>query len=252
MMALVVLVTVAGLQAVGLILVVALLIVPAVAARFWTDRLCRCLVIDRRCDRRNRVGTSASTSSRRSCPRQPAGAVIVLTDRRASSCMSMVARTGSAASIGGDDPAFAACRMRIAGDHVLEVVSRSLRRDDDSACRHSARSRRRRGWSRRFGVQWLRHSQMLRAKRHDRSGAQRTAFACRRRGSTCEAHASSRNHAALGAVPGQLRGRGSRVTSIGRLTRSSTFSRTALVRMSSRQKSRPRAASSSRFRGPER
>lgn len=39
MMALVVLVTVIGLQAVGLILVVALLIIPASAARFWTFRL---------------------------------------------------------------------------------------------------------------------------------------------------------------------------------------------------------------------
>jgi manganese/zinc/iron transport system permease protein len=39
MMAMVVLVTVVGLQAVGLILVVALLIIPAAAARFWTDNL---------------------------------------------------------------------------------------------------------------------------------------------------------------------------------------------------------------------
>ncbi len=39
MMSLVVLTTVVGLQAVGLILVVALLIVPAAAARFWTDAL---------------------------------------------------------------------------------------------------------------------------------------------------------------------------------------------------------------------
>ena len=39
MMALVVLVTVIGLQAVGLILVVALLIIPAASARFWTHRL---------------------------------------------------------------------------------------------------------------------------------------------------------------------------------------------------------------------
>ncbi|MCK6457070.1 MAG: metal ABC transporter permease [Phycisphaerae bacterium] len=39
MMALVVVTTVVGLQAVGLILVVAMLIVPPAAARFWTDRL---------------------------------------------------------------------------------------------------------------------------------------------------------------------------------------------------------------------
>lgn len=39
MMALVVTVTVVGLQAVGLILVIALLIIPAAAARFWTERM---------------------------------------------------------------------------------------------------------------------------------------------------------------------------------------------------------------------
>jgi manganese/zinc/iron transport system permease protein len=41
MMALVVLTTVIGLQAVGLILIVAMLIIPAAAARFWTDDLSR-------------------------------------------------------------------------------------------------------------------------------------------------------------------------------------------------------------------
>lgn len=45
MMALVVLTTVVGLQAVGLILVVALLIIPAAAARFWTDELSAMTVI---------------------------------------------------------------------------------------------------------------------------------------------------------------------------------------------------------------
>lgn len=39
MMALVVVVTVIGLQAVGLILIIALVIIPAAAARFWTERL---------------------------------------------------------------------------------------------------------------------------------------------------------------------------------------------------------------------
>ncbi len=75
MMSLIVLVTVAGLQAVGLILVVALLIIPAAAARFWTDRL-RWLVV---------IGAfigglsgylGAAVSSL--LPRKPAGAVIVM------------------------------------------------------------------------------------------------------------------------------------------------------------------------------
>jgi manganese/zinc/iron transport system permease protein len=45
MMALVVVVTVIGLQAVGLILVVALLIIPASAARFWTHSLKKLLIL---------------------------------------------------------------------------------------------------------------------------------------------------------------------------------------------------------------
>jgi len=45
MMGLVVVTTVVGLQAVGLILVVALLIIPAAAARFWTDRLTTMIVL---------------------------------------------------------------------------------------------------------------------------------------------------------------------------------------------------------------
>ncbi|MEX0885475.1 MAG: iron chelate uptake ABC transporter family permease subunit [Phycisphaeraceae bacterium] len=45
MMGLAVAVTVIGLQAVGLILVVAMLIIPAAAARFWTDRLVTMTII---------------------------------------------------------------------------------------------------------------------------------------------------------------------------------------------------------------
>ncbi len=45
MMALVVIVTVVGLQAVGLILVVAMLIIPAATARFWSERLVTLLVL---------------------------------------------------------------------------------------------------------------------------------------------------------------------------------------------------------------
>ncbi|MEM1446675.1 MAG: iron chelate uptake ABC transporter family permease subunit [Planctomycetota bacterium] len=75
MMALVVVVTVAGLQAVGLILVVAMLIIPAVAARFWTDRLWLLVVLAALIG-----GLSGYLGSSTSAllPRKPAGAVIVL------------------------------------------------------------------------------------------------------------------------------------------------------------------------------
>ncbi|MEM8866959.1 MAG: iron chelate uptake ABC transporter family permease subunit [Verrucomicrobiota bacterium] len=68
-------VTVAGLQAVGLILIIAFLITPAATARFWTDQLDRMLVLSAviggLC---GWLGASLSAFF----PKMPAGAVIVL------------------------------------------------------------------------------------------------------------------------------------------------------------------------------
>ena len=76
MMALVTVVTVIGLQSVGLILIVALLIVPAAAARFWTERLSKMVFISAFIG-----GMSGYLGSAGSAlfPRFPAGSVIVLT-----------------------------------------------------------------------------------------------------------------------------------------------------------------------------
>lgn len=72
---LVTLVTVAGLQAVGLILVIALLITPAAAARFWTDRLDQMLLLSGLIGGLSGwLGASVSALA----PRLPAGALIVL------------------------------------------------------------------------------------------------------------------------------------------------------------------------------
>jgi manganese/zinc/iron transport system permease protein len=75
MMALVVAVTVVGLRAVGLILIIALLIVPPAAARFWTERLGRMTVLSALFGGLSGyLGAAASALF----PRFPAGAVIVL------------------------------------------------------------------------------------------------------------------------------------------------------------------------------
>jgi manganese/zinc/iron transport system permease protein len=76
MMLMVVIVTVIGLQAVGLILVVAMLIVPAAAARFWTEQLLPMLVISATIGMVSGV-VGAGVSG--FVPDLPAGAVIVLT-----------------------------------------------------------------------------------------------------------------------------------------------------------------------------
>jgi len=75
LMALVVAVTVIGLQAVGLLLVVALLIIPAAAARFWSHRLSVTVLLATLIGAASGlVGVAASALF----PKLPAGAVIVL------------------------------------------------------------------------------------------------------------------------------------------------------------------------------
>jgi manganese/zinc/iron transport system permease protein len=75
MMVLVVLVTVIGLQAVGLILMIALLITPAAAARFWTERLGHTVLLAGVIG-----GVSGFLGAGLSAllPRMPAGAIIVV------------------------------------------------------------------------------------------------------------------------------------------------------------------------------
>lgn len=75
LVALITLVTVAGLQAVGLILVLAFLIIPAAAARFWTDRLRTMLVVAAVIGGMSGwLGSALSAFA----PNLPAGAIIVL------------------------------------------------------------------------------------------------------------------------------------------------------------------------------
>ena len=76
MLGLVTMVTVAGLQAVGLILIIAFLITPAAAARFWTERFDHMLALSALIGALSGwIGSSLSAL----LPQLPAGAVIVLT-----------------------------------------------------------------------------------------------------------------------------------------------------------------------------
>ncbi len=75
MMALVVIVTVIGLQAVGLILMVALLVIPPAAARFWTNHLGTLLLISAAI---GAVSGYFGAGLSAVLPRLPAGAIIVV------------------------------------------------------------------------------------------------------------------------------------------------------------------------------
>lgn len=75
MMSLVVVTTVIGLQAVGLILIIALLVIPPVAARFWSDRFDRIVLLSGGI---GAVSCYLGASASALLPRMPTGAVIVL------------------------------------------------------------------------------------------------------------------------------------------------------------------------------
>ena len=75
MMGMVVAVTVIGLQAVGLILIIALLIIPPAAARFWTDRLSAMVLASAAIGATSGLLGAVMSALR---PRLPAGAIIVV------------------------------------------------------------------------------------------------------------------------------------------------------------------------------
>ena len=76
LMSTVVVISIVGLQAVGLILMVALLIIPAAAARFWTEKLWQMLVI---ASLLGMLGGMVGAAASALFPKLPSGAMIVLT-----------------------------------------------------------------------------------------------------------------------------------------------------------------------------
>jgi len=116
MTGLVVLVTVAGLQAVGILLVVALLIVPPAAARFWSDRLWVLALISGLIGAGScYIGTALSASF----AGLPTGAVIVLVAGGVFVFSMIVAPARGIAAMGLRRLAVS---LRVAGDHLLEAA----------------------------------------------------------------------------------------------------------------------------------
>lgn len=155
-LSLVTLVTVAGLQAVGIVLVVAMLVIPPVSARLWTDRFGRLLVLS---GVLGAAGAWMGAVFSALLPRQPAGAVIVLASG-AVFAISLLAspRRGAIAR------AWRRWRLalRIEGDHLLEAAFDSGLASGDDLHAVLARMRRERRWS------GLRRSIVLAALHRDR------------------------------------------------------------------------------------
>lgn len=114
LMGLIVLVTVAGLQAVGIILVVAMLVIPPAAARFWTNRLGLMLAVSAGIGGLSGyLGAALSALS----PKSPAGSVIVLT---AGSLFAVSMLVAPARGLIPEGYRRLRLRLRFATDHVLE------------------------------------------------------------------------------------------------------------------------------------
>ncbi|MES2995924.1 MAG: iron chelate uptake ABC transporter family permease subunit [Verrucomicrobiota bacterium] len=109
-------VTVIGLQAVGLILVIALLIIPAAAARFWTERLSRMLWISALIGGLSGwLGASLSALF----AKLPSGALIVLT---ASGIFIISMIFGSARGIAPRWSAASRLKRRVGRQHLLRAA----------------------------------------------------------------------------------------------------------------------------------
>jgi len=127
LMVLAVTVTVVGLQAVGLILVIALLIIPGAAARFWTDEFVRMVSIA------GIIGAVAcwiGASISAMAPNLPAGSIIVLTLSSLFGISMLVGTRRGAA------PRILQARMlrrRTGRQHLLRAAAESLEaRDTES------------------------------------------------------------------------------------------------------------------------
>ena len=144
MMALVVLVTVSGLQAVGLILVVALLIIPPVAARFWTERLWLLVLIAGLIGAASGYFGSAVSAL---FPRKPAGAVIVLTSGAIFTISMLFAPARGMIAL---MVRRLQLRLKVGGDHLLEHAYELKRTGLDRA--EILFVARKRGWSLLFRV----------------------------------------------------------------------------------------------------
>jgi manganese/zinc/iron transport system permease protein len=155
MMALITTVAVVGMQAVGLILIVALLIIPAAAARFWTDRLSALVAIAAAIGAGSGL-LGAAMSAQMS--EWPAGASIVVV---ASSLFSLSMLVGTRRGVIRRLVERAVFRRRIARQHLLRALYETAE-DATPVPVAEAALLRRRSWSRRQ----LRRELRAAARRH--------------------------------------------------------------------------------------
>ncbi len=124
MMAMVVAVTVIGLQAVGLILIIALLIIPPAAARFWTDRLSMMILASSAIGAASGLLGAALSAL---VPRLPAGAIIVVV---ASAIFLISLVFGPARGVLTRYREHRRLSQKVSRQHLLRAVYETAERDD--------------------------------------------------------------------------------------------------------------------------
>ncbi|MEM8758055.1 MAG: metal ABC transporter permease [Planctomycetota bacterium] len=126
-MAAIVLVTVAGTQAVGVVLVIALVVIPPAAARFWTDRLTVLLAASGGIGAASGVAGAAISST---APGLPAGSIIVLTAAALFAISLLVAPRRGLLAVAVRRIVL---RIRTARDHLLEAAHEHAAASPDRA-----------------------------------------------------------------------------------------------------------------------
>ncbi len=157
MMALATGVTVIGLQAVGLILIIALLIIPPAAARFWTERLGHMMIGSAAI---GAAGGWVGASMSALVPRLPAGAIIVVTVAAVFGVSMIVgARRGALVRLSQQWR----LTRRIERQHLLRAIFERAEVGGTGAVRHEDLLTMR-SWSRRRlrrAVAWARRRELL-------------------------------------------------------------------------------------------
>jgi manganese/zinc/iron transport system permease protein len=126
LLGLVTLVTVAGLQAVGLILIIAFLITPAAAARFWSERLDNMLILSAVIGALSGwLGASISAFF----PRMPAGALIVLV---AAGCFLFSMLFGSSRGVLVRYARHARLKRKVGRQHLLRALYEIIEADAET------------------------------------------------------------------------------------------------------------------------
>ena len=144
---LVVTVTVAGIQAVGIVLVVAMLVIPPVSARLWTDRLWILLILS---GGLGGAGGWFGAVVSASLPDSPAGAVIVLSMGAIFVVSLLLAPRRGVVGVAASRLAM---RLRMEADHLLEAMWELEAEESDPAPFDRERfdsMASERGWSRVF------------------------------------------------------------------------------------------------------